>query len=79
MNVPQLYTPADAARVRKVPESWLRKKAAARVIPCTFLGKHLRFSAEDLAKIVNSGAKPPMSSTPPRVRRRPRTTPGQEE
>jgi excisionase family DNA binding protein len=79
MNAPQLYTPADAARVLKVPESWLRKRAAARVIPCTFLGKHLRFSDEDLAKIVSSGAKPPMSSAPPRVRRRPRTIPGQGE
>jgi hypothetical protein len=27
-----------------VRESWLRRKAAARAIPCTFLGKHLRFS-----------------------------------
>src|SRR5215207_9325271 len=30
-----LYTPAEAARLLTVPESWLRRKAAARAIPCT--------------------------------------------
>jgi hypothetical protein len=39
-----LYTPGEAAQPLKVRESWLRKKAAARLVPCTFLGKHLRFS-----------------------------------
>jgi hypothetical protein len=36
-----LLTPAEAAIRLRVRESWLRKKAAARAIPCTFLGKHL--------------------------------------
>jgi excisionase family DNA binding protein len=54
-----LYTPAQAAQILKVPESWLRKKAAARVIPCTFVGKHLRFSSNDLSKIVDAGARRP--------------------
>ncbi len=54
-----LYTPAEAAQLLKVPESWLRKKAAARVIPCTFVGKHLRFSSTDLAVIVDAGARQP--------------------
>lgn len=61
MNAPQLYTPAEAAQLLKVPESWLRKKAAARVIPCTFVGKHLRFSSDDLAKIISAGARQPAS------------------
>jgi flavin reductase (DIM6/NTAB) family NADH-FMN oxidoreductase RutF len=26
----------------------LRKRASARQVPCTFIGKHLRFSASDL-------------------------------
>jgi hypothetical protein len=38
-----LYTPAEAARRLRVRESWLRKKAAARLVPCTHLGRHLRF------------------------------------
>jgi hypothetical protein len=46
----------------KVPESWLRKKAAARAIPCTFVGKHLRFSADDIEKIIKAGTRPPVTS-----------------
>ena len=52
-----LYTPAEAARLLRVRESWLRRKAAAREIPFTFLGRHLRFSAADLAAIV-AAARP---------------------
>jgi hypothetical protein len=32
-----LYTPAQAAALLQVPESWLRRRAAARQVPCTFL------------------------------------------
>jgi excisionase family DNA binding protein len=70
MNAPQLYTPAEAGEMLKVPESWLRKKAAARAIPCTFVGKHLRFSAEDIEKIIKAGTRAPVSSI-----RRPRRSP----
>ena len=59
VSEPQLYTPAEAAQLLKVPESWLRKKAAARMIPCTFVGKHLRFSSTDLTQIVEAGARQP--------------------
>lgn len=61
-----LRTPPQAAQLLAVPESWLRRKAAARAIPCTFLGKHLRFSPADLATIVTAAAQPP--------RTRPRAT-----
>jgi excisionase family DNA binding protein len=54
-----LYTPQQAAALLQVRESWLRKKAAARAIPCTFLGKHLRFSPADLTAIVAAAAQPP--------------------
>jgi excisionase family DNA binding protein len=66
-----LYTPAEAAQRLRVRESWLRKKAAAREVPCTFLGKHLRFSAADLTAIVAAAARP---ATGRRPRRRPATT-----
>jgi excisionase family DNA binding protein len=71
VSAPRLHTPAEAADLLKVPESWLRKKAAARVmIPCTFLGKHLRFSDDDLEEIVRSGSRQPVrSSSRLRVRR----------
>jgi excisionase family DNA binding protein len=53
-----LYTPAEAAQRLQVRESWLRKKAAARQVPCTFLGRHLRFSPADLTAIVAAAAQP---------------------
>ncbi|MHA4950613.1 helix-turn-helix domain-containing protein [Micromonospora sp. SD19] len=56
---PRLYTPAEAAARLCVPESWLRRRAGRRQIPCTFLGKHLRFSAADLAAIIAAAAQAP--------------------
>jgi excisionase family DNA binding protein len=53
-----LYTPAQAAEFLTVRESWLRRRAAARLIPCTFVGKHLRFSAADIAAIAEAGHQP---------------------
>ncbi|GAA2685775.1 hypothetical protein GCM10010428_57080 [Actinosynnema pretiosum subsp. pretiosum] len=53
-----LFTPAQAAELLSVKESWLRRKAGERLIPCTFLGKHLRFSPADLEFIALSGAQP---------------------
>jgi excisionase family DNA binding protein len=55
---PFLYTPAEAAAQLAVPESWLRRKAGRRLIPCTFVGKHLRFSAANLAEIADTGSQP---------------------
>lgn len=57
----QLYTAAEAAGILKVRESWLKTKAAARLIPCTFIGKHLRFSDEDIAEIMKAGARQPIT------------------
>ncbi|GAA4227933.1 hypothetical protein GCM10022254_16840 [Actinomadura meridiana] len=62
----RLYTPAEAAAMLQVRESWLRKKASARTVPCTFIGKHLRFSEQDIDAIIAAGAKQPV------VRRRDR-------
>jgi excisionase family DNA binding protein len=61
-----LYTPAEAAQLLKVRESWLRKKAAARQVPCTFLGKHLRFSPADVAAIITAAAQPAVGRRPGR-------------
>ncbi|MEH0830804.1 helix-turn-helix domain-containing protein, partial [Micromonospora sp. CPCC 205714] len=55
---PRLYTPAEAAALLRIPESWLRRRAGRRQIPCTFLGKHLRFSAADLAALIAASAEP---------------------
>lgn len=64
-----LYTPAEAARLLNVPESWLRKRAGQRLIPRTFLGRHLRFSRHDLQMIAESGARPARPTTTHRRRR----------
>ena len=64
-----LRTPVQAAQLLAVPESWLRRKAAARSIPCTFLGKHLRFSPADLAAISIAGAQPIRTRIPTARRR----------
>jgi excisionase family DNA binding protein len=63
-----LYTPAQAAALLQVPESWLRRRAAQRRVACTFLGKHLRFSRADLDAIVatastGSVTRPPLLLT----------------
>lgn len=64
-----LFTPAEAAAVLRVPESWLRRKAGRRVIPCTFFGRHLRFSTADLIAITAHGERPARGSPLPRHRR----------
>jgi hypothetical protein len=64
----QLHTAAEAAGILKVRESWLKTKAAARLIPCTFIGKHLRFSDDDVAEIMRAGSRQPVTSRPPRPR-----------
>lgn len=66
-----LHTPKQAARILTIPESWLRRKAGLRSIPCTFVGKHLRFSDADLRAIVRDGTRPanPTTRTVRSVRR----------
>lgn len=66
----ELHTPTEAAKVLKVRESWLRAKATARAIPCTFVGKHLRFSDDDITEIMRAGARRPGGGLSERVRDR---------
>jgi excisionase family DNA binding protein len=53
-----LYTPAQAAELLAIGESWLRRKAGTQSIPCTYVGKHLRFAHADLEQIVAAGHRP---------------------
>ncbi|WP_373287122.1 helix-turn-helix domain-containing protein [Wenjunlia tyrosinilytica] len=55
----RLHTAEQASVLLQVPASWLRKKAAAGHIPCTKIGRHLRFSQADLTHIIRSGARSP--------------------
>lgn len=54
----KLHTPTEAADILAVRESWLRRKASQRLVPCTFVGKHLRFSDSNLAAITEAGQQP---------------------
>ena len=66
----QLHTVAEAAEILRVRESWLKTKAAARQIPCTFVGKHLRFSDSDITGIMQAGARQPVTERQRRPRGR---------
>lgn len=66
-STPRLHTPAEAALLLTVPESWLRRQAGQRKLPCTFLGRHLRFSDADLQAIITAGSRPARTTS-----RRPR-------
>ncbi|WP_368732276.1 helix-turn-helix domain-containing protein [Solihabitans fulvus] len=66
-SAPRVHTPTEAATLLTVPESWLRRQAGQRKLPCTFLGRHLRFSDADLQAIITAGARPARTTS-----RRPR-------
>ncbi|MFI6320997.1 helix-turn-helix domain-containing protein [Nonomuraea sp. NPDC050556] len=48
----------QAAERLNVPESWLREKVAKRQIPHTRLGKHVRFTEDDLEEILRAARQP---------------------
>ncbi|WP_309117563.1 helix-turn-helix domain-containing protein [Saccharothrix sp.] len=65
---PILYTPEQAAALLQVRPSWLRRRAAARAVPCRFLGKHLRFTRQDLLEIATASHQPPRANQGPVIR-----------
>ncbi|MGW4115238.1 helix-turn-helix domain-containing protein [Actinosynnema sp. NPDC004786] len=58
-TAPILYTPEQAAAMLQVRPSWLRRRAAARAVPCRFLGKHLRFARQDIEDIASASRQAP--------------------
>ena len=75
----ELFTIREAARLLSVPEGWLRKRVSARGVPHTRLGKHVRFTADQLDQLVALGESPvatthsSSSGLSPRARRAPRS------
>ncbi|MFI9811576.1 helix-turn-helix domain-containing protein [Saccharothrix variisporea] len=63
-----LYTAEQAAALLQVRPSWLRRRAAARAVPCRFLGKHLRFTRQDLLDIATASHQPPRGNRSPITR-----------
>ena len=55
---PHLLTLEEAAAVLRVPVSWLRHRVANRQVTCTRLGRHIRFTREQVVAIVDSGVQP---------------------
>jgi excisionase family DNA binding protein len=54
----QLLTPADVADLLSVSEAWVRRQAARHLIPCTRLGRQVRFTTEQVQQIVEAAAQP---------------------
>jgi excisionase family DNA binding protein len=53
-----LLTLTGAAAVLSVPESWLRKRVASHTVPCTRLGRHIRFTRQQIDQIVLAAQQP---------------------
>ncbi|GLY21656.1 helix-turn-helix domain-containing protein [Micromonospora sp. NBRC 101691] len=53
-----LMDDADLARRLKVPTSWVLDKAKAGQIPCTFIGRHRRYTEAHYQWIVSAGERP---------------------
>ena len=53
-----LLTLAEVATLLSVPESWLRKRVASHTVPCTRLGRHIRFTRQQVDQIVLAAHQP---------------------
>lgn len=67
-----LLTLEDAAVLLNVPESWLRKRVASRMVPFVRLGRYDRFTREHLDLIVSDGEQAPLVAAPHGLSRRAR-------
>lgn len=54
----ELYTFEEVAERFHIPESTLRYWVQSRTVQHTRVGRHVRFSAEDIDKIIRSGRVP---------------------
>jgi excisionase family DNA binding protein len=55
---PLLLTVEEAAEVLSVPVTWLRKRVANQAVECTRLGRHVRFTHEQVAAIIDAATQP---------------------
>lgn len=54
----RLLTPREAAERLCMSYAWLRKKIAAREVPCVRLGRSVRFTESHLREIVEANTQP---------------------
>jgi excisionase family DNA binding protein len=53
-KVIRLFTIREAAEALRIPISWLYERTRRNAIPCRRLGKYVRFTEEDLNKIISA-------------------------
>ena len=56
--VPLLMTLEEAAEALSVPPSWLRTRVAEHKVACTRLGRHIRFTRQQLQDVVDMSVQP---------------------
>lgn len=64
-----LFTFAEVANMTGLRESWLRKAVSEQGISHRRVGKHVRFSQDDIDALVAQAAVPPAAALPRRARR----------
>ena len=60
---PDVYTADEAAVILRCSADWLKRRAAARLIPFTMLGGSYRFSNAHLQEIIRLNEHPPADRT----------------
>jgi excisionase family DNA binding protein len=72
---PDVYTADEAAVILRCSADWLKRRAAARLIPFTMLGGSYRFSNAHLQEIIRLNEHPPADRTEQPKRERSRRAP----
>lgn len=60
----RLFTPEQVSEMTNIPAPWLRRRAGQRVIPCTYIGRTLRFSADDIRELIEMSRIDPKTGLP---------------
>jgi hypothetical protein len=61
-NSPTMSNGTAQAAILCVSHSWLKKAAQRREVPCTHIGRAVRFSRTHLEEIIAAGEKPPIQT-----------------
>lgn len=61
-SIETLLTVEQAAAMLAVPVSWLKQRVSARSVACTRLGRHVRFTRDQVAAIVEASEQPALST-----------------
>ena len=58
-SLPRLYNARETSPLVRKSRSWLYRKARAKAIPCTKIGKHVFWTDAQIARIIRDGAVEP--------------------